>query len=109
MHVFVIRRELYEKNPWIAQSLYKGLVQAQRITYKDLHETAALKYMLPWLLEQVEQTEKVMGADFWPYGFQANAETLSTFLRYSYEQGLAKRLLEPKDLFATETLESYKI
>jgi 4,5-dihydroxyphthalate decarboxylase len=109
MHVIVIRRELYEQKPWIAQSLYKGFVQAQRITYKDLHETAALKYMLPWLLEQVEQTEKVMGADFWPYGFQANTETLSTFLRYSYEQGLAKRLLAPKDLFATETLESYKI
>src|SRR6185369_2883256 len=61
MHVIVIRRELYEKNPWIAQSLYKGFVQAQRITYKDLHETAALKFMLPWLVEQVEETEKVMG------------------------------------------------
>jgi len=109
MHIVAIRRELYEKNRWIAQSLYKGLVQAQRITYKDLHETAALKFMLPWLVEQVEETEKVMGEDFWPYGFGPNAETLSTFLRYSYEQGLAKRLLSPKDLFAPETLESYKI
>ena len=109
MHVIVIRRELYENNRWVAQSLYKGFVQAQRITYKELHETAALKYMLPWLLEQVQETEKVMGSDFWSYGFGPNAETLSTFLRYSYEQGLAKRLLSPKDLFAPETLESYKI
>ena len=109
MHVIAIRRELYEKNRWVAQSLYKGFVQAQRITYKDLHETAALKCMLPWLVEQMEETEKVMGADFWPYGFGANAETLSTFLRYSYEQGLAKRLLSPKDLFAPETPESFKI
>jgi 4,5-dihydroxyphthalate decarboxylase len=109
MHVVVIRRELYEKSPWIAQSLYKGFVQAQRITYTDMRETAALKFMLPWLLQHVTETEKVMGTDFWPYGFKSNAETLSTFLRYSYEQGLAKRLLAPKDLFAPETLESYKI
>jgi 4,5-dihydroxyphthalate decarboxylase len=109
MHVVVIRRDLYDENPWIAQSVYKGFVQAQKITYNDMHETAALKYMLPWLLEYVNETERVMGADFWPYGFRPNAETLATFLRYSYEQGLAKRLLAPKDLFAPETLESYKI
>ena len=50
-----------------------------------------------------------MGRDFWPYGFQPNLETLRTFLRYSFEQGLSKRLLEPKELFASETLESFKI
>lgn len=109
MHVVAIRRDVYEKNPWVAQSLYKGFVQAQRISYQDLHETAALKTMLPWLIQHVEETETIMGKDFWPYGFEANVETLSTFLRYSYEQGLAKRLLAPKDLFAPETLASFKI
>ena len=34
---------------------------------------------------------------------------LSTFLRYSHEQGLAKQVLEPQDLFAPESLESFKI
>ena len=24
--------------------------------------------MLPWLIEQVEDTEEVMGKEFWPYG-----------------------------------------
>ena len=109
MHVVAIRRDVYEKNPWVAQSLYKGFVQAQRISYQDMRETAALKYMLPWLMQHVEETEQLMGRDFWPYGFDANVETLSTFLRYSYEQGLAKRQLSPKDLFAPETLGSFKI
>jgi 4,5-dihydroxyphthalate decarboxylase len=109
MHVVAIRRDVYEKNPWVAQSLYKGLVEAQKITYEDLHETAALKLMLPWLIKHVEDTESVMGKDFWPYGLNPNVKTLSTFLRYSYEQGLAKRLLEPKELFAPESLESFKI
>ena len=109
MHVVAIRREVYEKYPWVPQSLYKGFVQAQRITYQDLRETAALKTMLPWLMQHIEETEKVMGKDFWPYGYDANVQTLSTFLRYSYEQGLAKRLMTPKELFAPETLESFKI
>ncbi len=109
MHTVVIRREVYEKNRWVAQSLYKAFCQAQQETYQDLYETAALKAMLPWLTAHVEEARREMGDDFWPYGFDKNAETLSTFLRYSYEQGLSKHLLTPSQLFAPETLESFKI
>lgn len=109
MHVIVIRREVYEQNRWIAQSLLKAFLAAQRDIYDDLHETAALKFMLPWLLPHVEETEKLMGHDFWPYGLEPNEHTLSTFLRYSFEQGLSKRQLTPRELFAPESLESFKI
>jgi len=34
---------------------------------------------------------------------------LNTFLRYSFEQGLSKRQLSPRGLFAPESLESFKI
>ena len=47
MHVVAIRREIYERHRWVAQSLFKGFVEAQRMAYQDLHETAALKVMLP--------------------------------------------------------------
>ncbi|WP_426172961.1 ABC transporter substrate-binding protein [Massilia sp. TWR1-2-2] len=109
MHTVVIRRDVYEKNRWVAQSLYKAFCQAQQETYQDLYETAALKAMLPWLTAHVEEARREMGDDFWPYGFEKNVATLSTFLRYSYEQGLSKHLLTPAQLFAPETLESFKI
>lgn len=109
MHTVAIRRELYEAHPWIAQSLYKAFRAAQRETYKDLEETAALKTMLPWLIAHVEEARRELGDDFWPYGFHENRSTLATFLRYHFEQGLSKRLLEPEELFAPETLESFKI
>lgn len=48
----------------------------------------------------------MLGADYWPYGLQRNADTLRTFLRYSFDQGLATRALNPEDLFAPETLET---
>ncbi len=109
MHTVVIRREVYEANRWVAQSLLKAFREAQRLTYRDLGETAALKAMLPWLNAHVEDAVREMGEDFWPYGFEKNRDTLDTFLRYHHEQGLSKRRLEPEDLFAPETLEAFKI
>ena len=109
MHTVVIRRDVYEQNRWVAQSLYKAFCQAQAETYKDLYETAALKAMLPWLTAHVEEARAEMGDDFWPYGLEKNHTTLDTFLRYSFEQGLSKRKLNPEDLFAPESLEAFKI
>jgi len=109
MHTVVIRRELYEKHRWVAQSLYKAFVRAQREAYQELQEAAALKCMLPWLIQHVEETRTLMGDDYWPYGLQPNVRTLETFLRYSCEQGLSKRMLTPRELFAPECLESFKI
>jgi 4,5-dihydroxyphthalate decarboxylase len=109
MHCVVIRREVYERNRWIAQSLFKAFCQAQAKTYRDLNETAAFKAMLPWLNASREEAVDLMGSDFWPYGFAANRRTIATFLRYHHEQGLSQALLEPEALFAPETLEAFKI
>ena len=109
MHTVVIRRDVYERNPWVAQSLFKAFTLAQQEVYADLHETAALKVMLPWLLHHVEETEKLMGKDFWAYGFEPNRQVLETFLRYHNEQGLSRQLRKPEELFAPETLEAFKI
>ena len=109
MHTVVIRRDVYDKFPWVAQSLYKAFVHSQREIYQELYQTAALKFMLPWLIRHVEETRATMGQDFWPYGFESNVSTLNTFLRYHFEQGLSKRQLRPQDLFASESLESFKI
>lgn len=109
MHTVALRRDVYEAHPWIAQSMMKAFVASQQRCYADLYETAALKTMLPWLTAHVEQAKHEMGDDFWPYGFEKNEATLRTFLRYSFEQGLSKRLLEPRELFAPQTLESFRI
>ena len=109
MHTVALRRDVYEANRWIAQSLQKAFTESQRRSYADLYETAALKTMLPWLTAHVEQVRREMGEDYWPYGFAKNEATLRTFLRYHFEQGLSKRLLEPRELFAPESLEAFKI
>lgn len=109
MHTIVIRREIYEAHRWIAQSLYKAFAEAQLRIYRELEETAALKVMLPWLNAHVEDVRRIMGDDYWSYGFKQNRETLDTFLRYSYEQGLSKRRLRAEDIFVPETMEHFVI
>jgi 4,5-dihydroxyphthalate decarboxylase len=109
MHTVAIRAELYQANRWVAQSLYKAFVEAQRQNYEDLQETAALKASLPWLTSHIEETRKEMGDDYWPYGLDRNRKALETFLRYHFEQGLSKSLRTPEELFAPEALEFFKI
>lgn len=109
MHVVALRREVYEANRWIAQSLYKAFVESQRKIYEGLNITAALKTMLPFQIDQVEQVRREMGDDWWPYGLERNHAVLDTFLRYHHEQGLSKRRLTPEELFAPECLEAFKI
>jgi 4,5-dihydroxyphthalate decarboxylase len=109
MHTLVVRRDIYQAHPWVAQSLYKAFAESQRLVYEDFKETAALKAMLPWLTAHVEELRRNMGPDWWPYGFEPNRHVMETFLRYHHEQGLSKRRLRPEELFASETMSAYKI
>ena len=109
MHTVVIRRDVYAANPWVAQSLAKAFGVAKARAYASYDQTAALPAMVPWLTAHIEEAKREMGADWWPYGLAANRRVLETFLRYHHEQGLSKRRLDPEELFANETLESFKI
>ena len=109
MHTVVIRRELYEKYRWIAQSLAKAFAQAQRKTYEYLNTSMALTTMLPWQSAHVEEARALLGEDWWPYGVEPNRRVLETFLRYHHEQGLSKRRLAVEELFAPETLTSFRV
>ena len=109
MHTVVIRRDVYAKNPWVAQSLYKAFAAAKAKALALYDQSAALPAMVPWLLAELEATRREMGEDWWPYGLAPNRQVLDTFLRYHHEQGLSKRRFAPEELFARETLESFKV
>ena len=109
MHVIAINWDTYQANRWLATSLLKAFTEAKRRAYAALYETTALKYMLPFLTEWAESSRQLMGDDPFSYGLHGNEQTLATFLRYSFEQGLSERLLEPHEIFAPETLEAAKI
>jgi 4,5-dihydroxyphthalate decarboxylase len=109
MHVVVVRRRILEEHPWVARSLYKAFEEARAIAMEELRYRSSLTVMLPWLADHLDETVRVMGDDYWPYGLEKNRRDLDTFLRYSSEQGLSARRLEPEELFAPSTLTAYAI
>lgn len=101
MHVIAIRRDVYNENRWVARSLYESFERARQLAMVRIDETVAPQYMLPWLASEVSRTKSIMGDDYWRYGLDDDP-TLSAFLAYSFEQGLASKLWCPRDLFAPE-------
>ena len=109
MHVIVIKRAVYDREPWVAQTLYKAFCAAKDHCMRDLYDTNVLRISLPWTSAEYDATKELMSADYWPYGLAANENNLETLNRYLFEQGLIKQTLKLTELFAQETLEAFKI
>jgi len=109
MHTVALREELYERHPWVAQSLVKAFSEAKRICQESMYEFSALKYMLAWSIAEMEEERELFGEDPWPYGLEANRHVLETLVGYAREQGLIKKQFDVSTLFAPNTLEEFKI
>jgi 4,5-dihydroxyphthalate decarboxylase len=109
MHTVVLREELYEKHPWLAQSFCKAFAESKRICEESLYKYSALKYMLAWSFADIEEQKELFGDEFWPYGLEPNRHVLQTLIQYSHEQGLIKKPVDLKSLFAPSTLEEFKV
>jgi 4,5-dihydroxyphthalate decarboxylase len=99
MHLIVIRRDVYERHPWIAASLYKGLVEAKAKALERMRKTGAHPYMLPWVRHDIEEINEVFGGDPFPYGIEANRPTLEALVRYMAEQHFIPQPIPIADLF----------
>ncbi len=105
MHAVGVRRDVHDKHPWLAASIYKAFVQAKRLADAEFAETTALKIGLPWVNAEYDETRALMGDDYWSYGLnEQNRRTLAAMARYSFEQGLAVRSLSVDEMFADSTL-----
>jgi 4,5-dihydroxyphthalate decarboxylase len=109
MHVIVIKRSVYQKEPWVAQTLYKSFCTAKDLCMRQLYDTNILRISLPWTSAEYEETRDLMTADYWPYGLEPNRDNLETLHGYLYEQGLIRQKLDLDELFARETREAFKI
>jgi 4,5-dihydroxyphthalate decarboxylase len=109
MHVVVLRREVYERDRWVAMNLLKAFEEAKRASQDRITEIGISHVPMPWLAEHARRWRELAGEDFWPYGIEANRPTLEAFLQYAFEQGVASRRLGVEELFAPETLERAKI
>ena len=109
MHLLVLKESIHREHPWVAQELYKAFRRAKARAEEALFDTGALRFMVPWLHHTMDEARAIMGPDPWPYGIELNRTALETFIRYAYEQGLAKQCYPVEELFAPSTLTESKI
>lgn len=109
MHLLGIRKTLVERHPWLPFSVYKAFEKSKVKALAKLSDTSATKVTLPFVEDQLQAARRLMGEDFWSYGFAPNRHTLERFLEQHHAEGLSRRLLKPEELFHPATLESFKI
>jgi 4,5-dihydroxyphthalate decarboxylase len=109
MHVLALRREVLDRDPWVAMNLLKAFEEAKRRSLARLGDVTASHAPLAWLGDYVSQLGRVFGDDPFPYGLEPNRRTLEAFLQFAFEQGVCHRKLSPEELFPPQVLTSFKV
>jgi 4,5-dihydroxyphthalate decarboxylase len=99
MHLVAIQKSIYEKEPWIAQSLYDAFCQSRDLAWDELRFSGAQRYLLPWLYADVAEIETEFGGDPWPYGIEKNRPTMEALVQYMVEQDFISERILLEDLF----------
>lgn len=99
MHLVAMRRDVHEKYPFAATSLYTALKQSRQRAWAMMHDTGALRTMLPWMTADLDEVDEVFGGDPWPDGVEPNRKTLEALVTYMHEQHLIPAPIPVDDLF----------
>ena len=96
MHTFVLRRAVYEANPWLAVSLYRAFTRARDLALAQAYDTDALTVSSPWIIDEIERGREVK----WDYSIEGSRPTLQALVQYLDEQQLTRRKMTVEELFA---------
>src|SRR5579862_4772304 len=98
-HQAVVRRDIFDKEPWVVLNLIKAfnraneIANAQRLEHVDYH-------LATGLLAGDAKTPLLH------HGVKANRKVIETIAQYSLEQGLTQRPIKIEELYAPNALES---
>jgi 4,5-dihydroxyphthalate decarboxylase len=99
MHVIAIKRQILDRYPWVAGSLYNAFLESKNRSIERLTEQSVSRYPLPWLVAYARRMRDMFDGDPFPFGIEANRPTLEQFLRYTHEQGIAHRHAKVEEIF----------
>jgi 4,5-dihydroxyphthalate decarboxylase len=97
MHVAVMRKAVLAGRPWIARNLYNAFDEARRRSLARLGRPGYIA--LPGHAEAAQAASEAFGGDYFAYGIEENRAALELFLRYAHEQGIARQLVKPEEIF----------
>ncbi|HZT06737.1 MAG TPA: PhnD/SsuA/transferrin family substrate-binding protein [Chloroflexota bacterium] len=102
MHTVAIRNDVLHAYPWVAVSMLRAFREAKERCYRRLADPR--QTALAWVQDLIEEQQKVLGPDPWPYALEPNRAALTALIRYSQGQGLIPTAPEVESLFVESTL-----
>jgi len=99
MHLVAIKKDIYERYPFVASSLYDAFVESKKIALKHMFNLRALRYMTPFLMRDIDEIHEIFNGDPWPYGVEKNRKTLEALVTYLVDQHLIAAPVKVDDLF----------
>jgi 4,5-dihydroxyphthalate decarboxylase len=109
MHAVAIKREIVEKNSWVAMSLFNAFEESKRRSLARVLSPTTSALPIPWGYELARRAQALTGKEILPYGIEANRTTLDAFLQYGFEQGVLHRRTKPEELFPPQVQKSFKV
>jgi 4,5-dihydroxyphthalate decarboxylase len=102
-HGMVVKRAVFEREPWVALNILKAFNRANDIADAERREHVAYHLetgLVPPAYRQALATRLVQ------HGLKANRAPLELAAKYSHQQGLTRRIMPMEDLFAPNALNS---
>ncbi len=103
MHTIVVKESVMKENPWVATSLLDAFSKAKEVWKRY---TSSDFGGLAWASPYIQEEERVLGQDPYPYGIKGNRKVLETLIQYSVEQGVLKKKIKIEELFPPNTLDT---
>jgi len=98
-HQAVVRRDVFEREPWVVLNLIKAFKRANDIADERRVEHVA-DHLATGLLSGDAKTPLLR------HGVKANRKVIETIAQYSLEQALTQRLIKIEELYAPSALET---
>jgi 4,5-dihydroxyphthalate decarboxylase len=96
-HLIVVRREVFDANPWIGKSLTDAFVKSNAMFAAAQR---SFPYVSPWLDAELEETAALMGEDFHQDGLEKNRAQMEMFCDMGFSAGLTSRRISVDDYFS---------
>jgi 4,5-dihydroxyphthalate decarboxylase len=99
-HMIVVKDELLEAHPWLAETLCDLFVQAKRHYLSQLNGSPEVHPVNTNMLAM----RPVLGEDHIPYDLASNRQTIEALMRFCVDQHIIPHSVEIEDLFPKSVL-----
>jgi 4,5-dihydroxyphthalate decarboxylase len=101
MHPVLIKKEILDRDPWVATSLYEALINSRRAYNQFMEQPHRLSFA--WGRSYLEEERKFFGKDPFYQGFKENYHDVQNLIQFAGQQGMLGRELTVEELFTENT------